>query len=186
MNEENESPQTQVSRRRLLAAAGFTATAAAAASVVGSGSAQAAEARSAALTRRGVGDPTLTPNVEGLHLQFGADASREAVVSWSTLQPVKRPQVFLGRPDGAYERALTGQTRTYTDAKSGKVVYAHHVRVNSLSPDREYLYAAVHDGAQPEFGSFRTGRAAGRPLPSPASVTRARRRWASGTPRQPG
>jgi hypothetical protein len=157
MNEENKSPQSLVSRRKLLAAAGFTATAAAAASVVSSGSAQAASEQFTAPTGRGAGDPTLTPNVEGLHLQFGADASLEVVVSWSTLQPIEKPQVFLGRPDGAYERALTGQTRTYTDAKSGQVVYAHHVRVNALSPDQEYLYAAVHDGAQPEFGSFRTG-----------------------------
>src|SRR5450759_4868564 len=116
MNEENKSPQSLVSRRKLLAAAGFTATAAAAASVVGSGSAQAASAQFTAPTGRGDGDPTLTPNVEALHLQFGADASREVVVSWSTLQPVERPQVFLGRPDGAYERALTAVSYTHLRA----------------------------------------------------------------------
>jgi hypothetical protein len=81
MNEENKSPQSLVSRRMLLAAAGFTASVTAAASVVSPGSAQAASAQFTAPTGRGGGDPTLTPNVEGLHLQFGADASLEVVVS---------------------------------------------------------------------------------------------------------
>jgi 3',5'-cyclic AMP phosphodiesterase CpdA len=43
------------------------------------------------------------------------------------------------------------------------VVYAYHASVTGLQPNTDYLYAAVHDGAQPQFGSFRTapsGRAA--------------------------
>jgi hypothetical protein len=157
MNEENERTGTQVSRRRLLSAAGFTAAAVVVAPAVGVGTASGAGASPVVADGHGIGDPLLTPMMQGLHLQFGADASREVVVSWFTLQPVSHPCVFLGRPDGSHERTVTGGTRSYLDAKSGQRVYAHHVRLGGLRPAQEYLYAAVHDGAQPEFGAFRTG-----------------------------
>jgi hypothetical protein len=157
MGQENERNEFQVSRRRLLSAAGFTAAAAVTAPAIGSGTAQAAGTSPVTVPSRSLPDPATTPAVQGLHLQFGADASREVVVSWFSLQPVDRPRVFLGRPDGAYERTVTGRTRSYVDAKSGQTVYAHHVRLGGLRPAQAYLYAAVHDGAQPEFGSFRTG-----------------------------
>ena len=44
---------------------------------------------------------------------------------------------------------------SYTDAKSGTVVYAYHAHLRGLRPEREYLYLALHDGAEPEAGSFR-------------------------------
>ncbi|BEP16319.1 metallophosphoesterase [Acidothermaceae bacterium B102] len=142
---------TMISRRALLTAAGVGGAALAAGPVLGSPSASAAE-----LPVHG-GDPQTTPRVGGLHLQFGADASREVVVSWHTLQPVRTPQVLvtrLGRPTVDRFRA---QTVSYTDAKSGVVVYAHHARVNGLRADTEYTYAALHEGADPEMGTFRTG-----------------------------
>jgi hypothetical protein len=71
---------SELSRGKLLAAAGF---AAAAASLNGFGEAEAA------LAVDGSRDPVLTPPVHGLHLQFGADASSEMVVSWHTLQSVR-------------------------------------------------------------------------------------------------
>ena len=46
---------------------------------------------------------------------------------------------------------------SYTDAKSQQPVYAHHAHIDELHPDTDYTYAAVHDGAQPELGTFRTG-----------------------------
>ena len=98
-----------------------------------------------------------TPRVAGLHLQFGADASKEVVVSWHTLQPVTRPQVLFGRSTGKYDRKAVAQTTSYTDAKSGQVVYAHHARLRNLRADADYDYEALHDGAQAELGSFRTG-----------------------------
>ncbi|NJC68634.1 metallophosphoesterase family protein [Planosporangium thailandense] len=161
MNEEHKHAVSPVSRRRLLAAAGFTAAAAVTTSAVGPGTASAA-APAAGVSPlptggHGAGDPVRTPVVQGLHLQFGADASQEVVVSWFTLQPVTHPRVFLGRPDGTYERTVTGDSRSYVDGKSGQRVYAHHVALRGLRPAGDYLYAAVHDGAQPEFGSFRTG-----------------------------
>ena len=161
MSEDIERGPSHLSRRRLLAAAGFTAAGAAAAPALG-GAVPAAAAPPATDFSK-PGDPVVTPPVQGLHLQFGGDAAHEVVVSWFTLQPVQRPRVFLGQPSGAYERTVTGETRSYLDAKSGTRVYAHHVPLPRLRAGAEYLYAAVHDGAQPEFGSFRTaprGRAA--------------------------
>jgi hypothetical protein len=109
------------------------------------------------------GDPQRTPRVNGLHLQFGSDAARSVVVSWHTLQPVDDARVLLGGSDGRYARSYPAKTVSYTDAKSGQIVYAQHAHLDSLSPDRDYVYAAVHAGTQPEFGAFRTapaGRAA--------------------------
>jgi hypothetical protein len=136
----------ELSRRQLLAAAGM----AAAASLVGAGKAEAAA------PLRGASDPVMAPPVHGLHLQFGADASSEVVVSWHTLQPVRRARVVLGRPDGTFERTVAAKEFTYTDAKSSQVVYAYHTRLTALQPGAAYLYSAIHDGAAPEFGTFRT------------------------------
>jgi 3',5'-cyclic AMP phosphodiesterase CpdA len=94
--------------------------------------------------------------VAGLHLQFGAEAWAEAVVSWHALEPVIGPHVLLGRLDGQLLRTVDGETRRYRDAKSGVTVHAHHARIGGLEPDRAYLYAALHEGAAPEFGTFRT------------------------------
>jgi len=96
------------------------------------------------------------PTVAGLHLQFGADASSEIVVSWHTLEPVLNPTVVLGRMDGKFEQRVVANTVSYTDAKSNKIVFAHHAKLNHLQAHTEYLYAAVHDNAAPEFGSFLT------------------------------
>src|ERR1700732_1054826 len=88
----------ELSRRKLIAAAGIGAGAVRAASLVRTGDAEAAPPSSPSP------DPVATPPVAGLHLQFGADASSEMVVSWQTLQSVRNPRVVLGRLDGALER----------------------------------------------------------------------------------
>lgn len=134
----------ELSRRALLAAAGI----AVATSLVGTGEADAAPAA------RPPG-PGTAPPVHGLHLQFGADASSEMVVSWHALQSVRHPRVLLGRSDGKLERTVVAEQISYTDAKSGQVVYAYHARLTGLQPGVHYLYAALHDGAEPEFGTFR-------------------------------
>ena len=141
----------EVSRRRLLAAAGLGGLALA----VAPGAIAAA------------GDPAPAlppaPAVDGLHLQFGSDASSRMVVSWHTLAPVRHPRVLVGRLDGKLERIAVAATATYADAKSGKTVYAHHATIDGLGADTSYLYAALHDGADPRFSVFRTapsGRAA--------------------------
>lgn len=140
------------SRRRLLAAVGLGAAVA--------GSPVAGQAADSA--HRASGQPA-APTVAGLHLQFGADASAEMTVSWHTLAPVKNPRVMLGHIDGRLAQVVPAATRSYTDGKSGQVVYAHHARIGRLAPDTSYLYGAVHDGAEPAFSTFRTaprGRAA--------------------------
>ena len=121
-----------------------------AASLIGAGAAQSQP------TPRRSPDPVPTPPVAGLHLQFGADASSEMVVSWHTLQSVRSPRVALGRLDGALERVVEAREVSYTDAKSRQVVYAYHAKIDRLEADSPYLYGASHDGAEPEFGTFRT------------------------------
>ncbi len=102
-------------------------------------------------------DPVETPPVAGLHLQFGSDASSTMVVSWHALQPVQHPRVLVGRMDGRLEQTVAAEESRYTDGKSGQVVRAYHAKVGGLEPDSAYLYAAMHDGAEPQFGTFRTG-----------------------------
>jgi hypothetical protein len=137
---------------------GFLTTAVAAGAGVAlapllSGAAQAG----ADVTAHAPGGPVTTPRVNGLHLQFGQDASGEIVVSWHTLKPVMRARVMLGEQDGRYRSSHSADEASYTDAKSGQPVYAYHARLIGLTSSHDYVYAAIHDGAQPEFGSFRTG-----------------------------
>jgi 3',5'-cyclic AMP phosphodiesterase CpdA len=136
----------ELNRRTLLAAAGLTTLAA---SMAGTGTADAALDVPHA-------PGTMAPPVHGLHLQFGADASSEMVVSWHTRQAVRHPRVVLGHLDGKLERTAAAAEVSYTDAKLNQVVYAYHARLTNLTPGSSYLYAAVHDGATPEFGTFRT------------------------------
>src|SRR5580704_1523110 len=116
----------ELSRRKLLAAAGIGGGAVMAASLIGTGAAQTPP-----ISRRSP-DPVPTPPVAGLHLQFGADASSEMVVSWHTLQSVRNPRVVLGRLDGKLEQTVEAQAASYTDAKSGQIIYAHHAKLGQL------------------------------------------------------
>ena len=156
MMPQHPSPTLELSRRRLLAAAGIGSGALATSPVL---RAEAATAADAPVPVSGA----IVPPVAGLHLQFGADASSEVTVSWHTLQPVTNPRVLVGRPDGRLEQSVTAQRTSYTDGKSKRVVYAYHAKITRLQPDASYMYGALHDGAAPEFGTFRTaprGRAA--------------------------
>jgi hypothetical protein len=155
MSTQDSEFHLELSRRRLLAAAGVAATGltggvALAASMVPTGAALAAPAAPPSA------DPLTTPPVGGLHLQFGADASSELTVSWHTLQSVKNPRIMLGTLDGKLDRIVEAKESRYTDAKSGQIVYAYHAQIGGLQADAAYLYGALHDGAVPEFGTFRT------------------------------
>ena len=143
----DDERNVELSRGKLLRAAGITI---AAAPFIATASA------AAALVDGPSSDAVKAPPVHGLHLQYGADASSEMVVSWHTLQPVRRPRVVLGRLDGKLERTADAQEARYTDAKSNQTVYAYHARMTGLQPASAYLYAALHDGSEPEFGTFRT------------------------------
>ncbi len=61
-------------------------------------------------------------------------------MSWHTLQSVRSPRVMLGRFDGALERLVEAKETSYTDAKSGKVVYAYHAKIDRLQANSPYLY----------------------------------------------
>jgi hypothetical protein len=158
MSAREPSLNLELSRRRLLAAAGVGSGVLVAASLNPTGQAQAA-----ATQDHPQGGSIGTPAVAGLHLQFGADAASEVTVSWHTLHPVRNPRVVLGRTDGRFEQMVAAQPVSYTDAKSKQVVYAYHAKLARLQANSEYMYGAMHDGAAPEFGTFRTaprGRAA--------------------------
>jgi 3',5'-cyclic AMP phosphodiesterase CpdA len=133
-----------INRRRLLAAAGIGLSG----GVVLA--ANAAEASTAA-------PDASAPPVAGLHLQFGADASSTAVVSWHALQPVRRPRILIGTMKGGLQHVVDAREVHYIDAKAKRPVYAYHAKVDGLHADTAYLYAALHDGAAPDFGTFRTG-----------------------------
>ncbi|MGT2460894.1 purple acid phosphatase family protein [Sinomonas atrocyanea] len=153
----NPPENSPVTRRRLLLGAGL----AAAAGTVGfAAPAQASPAAGASGKdlpgSLSAADPTAVPTVDGLHLQFGADASSEMVVSWHTLQPVRGARVVLGDGHGTFDKAVEATTRSYVDAKSGQTVYAHHAVLSGLAAETGYLYAAVHAGAAPQFGTFTT------------------------------
>ncbi|MEE9095255.1 purple acid phosphatase family protein [Pseudarthrobacter phenanthrenivorans] len=136
---------------------GFFGTAAVAGVTAAWASAAPASADDRAKLPSSAGDPLTTPVVNGLHLQFGADASSEVVVSWHTLQPVKNARAMLGETDGSYGRTEEAVETSYVDAKSGQKVYAYHAKLTGLAPSHDYVYAAIHEGAQAEFGSFKTG-----------------------------
>ncbi|HET6608758.1 MAG TPA: metallophosphoesterase family protein [Rhodopila sp.] len=150
MTGQDSESNLELSRRRLFAAAGIGAGATAAASLIG------AESAHAVVTTNAAHGTVATPPVAGLHLQFGADASSDVTVSWHTLKPVREPRVLLGHLDGRLEQTVKAEPVSYTDGKSKQVVYAYHAKIGRLQPDTAYLYAAMHDGAAPEFGTFRT------------------------------
>jgi hypothetical protein len=150
MAPQGNEPSLEFSRRRLLAAAGIGGGAVLAPYVIGTaGLAVASDAREPLR-------PGPRPPVAGLHLQFGADAYSEMVVSWHTLQPVRHAKVVLGLLDGKLEQTVEANEASYTDAKSGQVVYAYHAKLAGLQADCGYLYCALHEGAELEFGTFRT------------------------------
>ncbi|SPM43271.1 hypothetical protein MNAB215_5493, partial [Mycobacterium numidiamassiliense] len=101
-------------------------------------------------------DRTGAPPVGGVHLQFGRNAGTEVVVSWHTTEAVRNPRVMLGTPTSGFGRTVAAETRTYRDGKSNKEVRVNHARLTRLTPDTDYVYAAVHDGAEPEQGTVRT------------------------------
>ncbi|MFF7153893.1 fibronectin type III domain-containing protein [Streptomyces sp. NPDC008139] len=102
--------------------------------------------------------------VQGLHLTFGRDPGSQMVVSWLTDGPVKRPQVRYGTISHGLGSVAPARTRSYSDGKSGRVVYVHHAAIDRLSPGTEYFYLVSHDGAAPDSGTFRTAPRGRQPL----------------------
>jgi 3',5'-cyclic AMP phosphodiesterase CpdA len=109
-------------------------------------------------------DRSGAPPVGGLHLQFGKNAGTEVVVSWHTTDAVRNPRVMLGTPTSGFGSTVAAETRTYRDAMSNTEVRVNHARLTNLTPDTDYVYAAVHDGADPELGTVRTAPSGRKPL----------------------
>jgi 3',5'-cyclic AMP phosphodiesterase CpdA len=160
MTNEELDVDLALSRRRLLAAAGIASGAA----ITALGVAPAEAAPAVAISPAAAAIPGPIPPVGGLHLQFGADASSEMVVSWHTLKAVHNPRVLLGRYDGKLEQTAHAQLASYKDGKSGQVVYAYHAKFTGLKANTAYLYAAMHEGADPAFGTFHTSPRGRMPL----------------------
>ncbi|MGZ6740151.1 MAG: fibronectin type III domain-containing protein [Nocardioides sp.] len=169
----DSSRGSDLTRRSLLSALGATGA------VVATGGLASAASATSGATSTPAGRPTgptghsvpvsssapgaPVPPVASLHVGFGEDASTEATVTWHTIADVRNPRVLIARDGAAFDRAVTAGAASYTDAKSGTVVTALHARLRDLRPDTSYVYLAAHDGATPEFGTFRTaprGRAA--------------------------
>ncbi|MEP9381558.1 metallophosphoesterase family protein [Nocardioides sp. KR10-350] len=143
------------SRRSLLAALGVGGAAATVGLSTGSAAAQSGSAPSGA-TVPSAAPAKPVPPVAGLHVAFGADASTTASITWHSIQQVKNPRILIAKDGQGHEQTIRAAVDSYTDDKSGTVVYAYHARATRLSPDTSYVYLAVHDGAAPEFGTFRT------------------------------
>ncbi|MBV9353039.1 MAG: fibronectin type III domain-containing protein [Mycobacterium sp.] len=126
----------------------------------------------AVLMRSAAGGPALWPQpdrsgappVTGVHLQFGKDAATQVVVSWHTTDPVRNPRVMVGTAGSGFGRVVQAETRTYRDAKSNTEVRVNHAMLDGLTPDTDYVYAAVHDGTNRELGTVRTAPSGRKPL----------------------
>lgn len=97
------------------------------------------------------------PRPQELHVQFGADAARQAVVSWASSRPASRPHLRVGTPQDGTGSTVEAVERNYADTLTGERVWAYHCPLGELQPDTVYVYEAVHRGAPPAGGSFRTG-----------------------------
>src|SRR5687768_7816775 len=86
--------------------------------------------------------------VRHLHLQFGADAAREATVSWMTPAAVKNPFVELGGT------RLRARTRQYPGYAGG---WFHSVSLRGLDASTNHRYRVGHDGTAITGSTLTTG-----------------------------
>jgi hypothetical protein len=148
----SDATKHAVTRRGALGLLGAVGAGAAAAPLLGATPAAAATDGPSFVPTPGGG---ATP-VQGLHLTFGRDPSRQMVASWITDGSVRRPRVLYGTLEGGFGATAQADTRTYVDGTSGRTVWIHHAELDRLHPNTEYIYAVQHDGATPDAGTFRT------------------------------
>lgn len=142
----------------------------------------AAAAPAVLLTSEAVAGSALRPF--GRHLAFGADPSRQIVVSWQTPAKVTAPYLRIGTVAGELGEALPAEVRALTSDLTwqtpdhtfsphlAKAItqYYLHVRLDNLVPNTTYYYVVGHQGYDPttsgrigEVATFRTA-------PGPAST----------------
>jgi hypothetical protein len=144
-----EGAGKEISRRQVLTAAGLAALAVPLATE--------GQAKAASLVRRA--DIAGAPSPQGLHVQFGADAAKQATVSWLAATAVSGPRLRLGKVESGYGQEVPAEERVYTEALSGQTVFTYHAHLDHLQPDTQYVYEVLNDGAAPVTGTFRTGPA---------------------------
>ena len=88
--------------------------------------------------------------VRHLHLQFGADAAREATISWMTPAAVKNPFVEIAGT------RLRARTRQYPGYAGG---WFHSVPLRGLAPGTDLRYRVGHDGTAVTGSTLTTGPA---------------------------
>jgi len=164
------------SRREVLRAGAIGGAALAAAGTLATGSARAAvlPARATAAqpaTTSGTGS-ALRPF--GRHLSFGADPSRQVVVSWQVPAQVAGPFVRIGtRPDelgsriAAEVRPLVSQLSWQQPVEDEPLIhpttvtqYYLHAELDHLLPDTTYYYVVGHRGYDPAAARTRLGETA--------------------------
>jgi len=178
------------SRREVLRAGAVGGVALAAAGTLATGGAQAAvllpgtaTGTTTATATRGTAGTGSALRPFGRHLSFGADPSRQVVVSWQVPGPVSGPFVRIGtRPDdlgprlAAEVRPLVSQLSWQQPVEDEPLIkpvtvtqYYLHARLDQLLPDTTYYYVVGHQGYDPAarsqlggIGSFRTAPSAGR------------------------
>ena len=74
-------------------------------------------------------DAAGTPAPEQVHLQFGADASRQVAVSWTVAATVARPRLRFGLARGGPDTQVDADERSYTEALTGQPVWTYHARM---------------------------------------------------------
>jgi hypothetical protein len=153
----DHTPHT-ISRRGALSLLGATGAGLAAVPLLGAAPAIAATPRPSTDFVPSLDVHGVTP-VQGLHLTFGADPTRQMVASWITDSSVRRPRVVYGTLEDGFGAQAQANTRTYVDGTSGRTVYVHHALLDHLRPGTDYLYSAIHDGTTPDAGTFRTAPA---------------------------
>ncbi|HEY3477332.1 MAG TPA: metallophosphoesterase family protein [Streptomyces sp.] len=157
----------------------FRATAAGGAALLLPGTAEAAP--TVLLAAEAV--PGSTQRPFGRHLAYGADASRQVVVSWQTPAQVTAPYLRIGTAEGDYGATVPAEVRALTSdlswqtpehdfpphGPSAITQYYLHVKLDNLVPNTTYHYVLGHQGYDPttsgrpgEVATFRTAPAAGR------------------------
>ena len=104
------------------------------------------------------------PPVVGVHLQFGKNAGTEVVVSWHTTDAVAQSARHAGHADVRLRPNGAGRN---PDVPRREVQHRGSRQPRSADqshPDSDYVYAAVHDGADPELGAVRTAPLGRKPL----------------------
>ncbi|WP_371515463.1 purple acid phosphatase family protein [Kitasatospora sp. NBC_01300] len=117
----------------------------------------------------------------GRHLAFGADPSRQVVVSWQVPGAVTAPFVRIGLQPGDLGSPIAAEVRTLVSKLSWQhpvedqplvkpttvTQYYLHAQVDQLIPDTTYYYVVGHQGYDPagqrallgDVASFRTAPA---------------------------